>query len=250
MIFIGYANADRYTVVESIVFHLKNWGFHTWYDFHNMYLGDNREKINFEYGIGKSNYIIFIISHNTFSSNCAKEELLYVREKFESGKIVFFPILYEMTADELPREYFWLQKIIYNETSKVSGTFYVVNQIIERMLLDIKNNFKYNNINSLSHKLEQAGESYIAKLLETLDHIDLDNYNARMGILYAIYIFIYNTIKTIPEFPLFGQKVIERIFTLTRLNITIDHLTYGIFQDTIIIDINYYLQKTFNKDDF
>ena len=34
MIFIGYSSGDRYTVVESLVFHLKNYGFEVWYGFH------------------------------------------------------------------------------------------------------------------------------------------------------------------------------------------------------------------------
>lgn len=48
MIFIGYSSGDRYTVVESLVFHLKNYGFEVWYDFYDMFLGDNRYEENFK----------------------------------------------------------------------------------------------------------------------------------------------------------------------------------------------------------
>lgn len=242
MIFIGYANDDRYSTVESIVFHLKNWGFHTWYDFHNMYLGDNRIKVNFEYGIGKSSYVIFVISHNTFKSQCAKEELLYARELQESGEIVLFPILYEISADDLPREYLWLKKIIYNETTKASGTFYVVNQIIEKVLSDYKNALTMKSLSQTIQELNKIAP-YLGTLINTLDKIDFDNYNARMGILYAVYLYIDDTIKQIPELPLFCTKAIERIFALTRLNISIDHLTYGIYQDIITINLNYFINE-------
>lgn len=243
MIFIGYANDDRYDIVESIVFHLKNWGFDTWYDFHNMYLGDNRQKTNFEHGIGESDYVIFVISNNTFQSPCAKEELLYSRSKWESGEIVFFPIFYEMAASELPREYFWLRKLIYNEVTKKTGTFYVTNQIIEKILLDYKNQLSYRSIDMLLDKFQKDQETYLSELCGTLNTIDLDNYNARLGILYAAFKYIYTTICKNSYLPTFGIKIIERIFSLTRLNISIDHLTYGIFQDTLIIDMNYYIHN-------
>lgn len=241
MIFIGYANDDRYSIVESIVFHLKNWGFHTWYDFHDMYLGDNRVKVNFEYGIEKSSYVIFVISYNTFKSQCALEELLYTRELQENSKIVLFPILYEITADDLPREYLWLKKIIYNETTKISGTFYVVNQIIEKVLSDYKNTLVIKNLSLATQNLNII-DPYLGTLINTLDSIDLDNYNARMGILYAVYLYVYDAIRQIPELPLFCTKAVERIFSLTRLNISIDHLTYGIYQDIIIIDLDYFIK--------
>lgn len=54
MIFIGYSSKDRYTIVESMVFHLKNYGFNVWYDFHDMYLSDARFETNFEHGIKDS----------------------------------------------------------------------------------------------------------------------------------------------------------------------------------------------------
>ena len=59
MIFIGYSSGDRYTVVESLVFHLKNYGFEVWYDFYDMFLGDNRYEENFKKGISGSHYVIF-----------------------------------------------------------------------------------------------------------------------------------------------------------------------------------------------
>lgn len=244
MIFIGYANDDRYTIVESIVFHLKNWGFHIWYDFHDMYLGDDRQKTNFDYGIGKSKYVIFIISRNTFKSKCALEELIFARKKYEQNEIVFFPILYEFTANELPREFFWLRKIIYNETSVSSGTFYVVNQIIEKVLQDLKKTLKYKSLSALSQCL-RTYNLYLSLLLETIESVDLDNYCARMGILYSVYLYISTELNTLDDFPLHCRKTIERIFALTRLNISIDHLTYGIFQDTILIATNYYFIKVY-----
>ena len=143
MVFIGYSNEDRYDIVESMVFHLKNYGMTVWYDFQDMMLGDNRFKENFETGIGKSNYVIFIISHNFFNSNCATEELKYAQNLYENGEIVLFPILYLMKASELPEDYNWIKKIIYNEVNEQSGTLFVTNQIIEKMLYDESEGVKF-----------------------------------------------------------------------------------------------------------
>lgn len=143
MIFIGYSSDDRYTVVESLVFHLKNYGFDVWYDYYDMFLGDNRYEENFKKGISGSQYVIFIISKNFFTSNCAKEELDYAQLLYEKGEIILFPLLYHMSANELPKEYNWITKIIYNEIEDHSGTLFVANQIIERMLHDEVLNSKY-----------------------------------------------------------------------------------------------------------
>ncbi|MDO4308413.1 MAG: toll/interleukin-1 receptor domain-containing protein [Eubacteriales bacterium] len=136
MIFIGYSNRDRYDIVEPMIFHLKNYGINVWYDFHDMFLSDNRFHENFELGIGKSRYVIFIISHNFFDSNCAVEELKYAQMLYEKGEIVLFPVLYLLKASDLPNDYSWIKKIIYNEVNEHSGTLFVTNQIIEKMLHD------------------------------------------------------------------------------------------------------------------
>ena len=91
MIFIGYSSKDRYTIVESMVFHLKNYGFNVWYDFHDMYLSDARFETNFEHGIKDSKYVIFILSPNFFTSKCAVEELDYAQTLYEQGTIKLFP---------------------------------------------------------------------------------------------------------------------------------------------------------------
>ena len=79
MVFIGYSSKERYSVVEPILFHLKHFGLDVWYDFHDMFLGDDRYQINFKQGIGKSSYVIFIISPHFFESKCAMDELNYAK---------------------------------------------------------------------------------------------------------------------------------------------------------------------------
>lgn len=51
---------DRYTVAESLLYHLENYGVPVWYDRHDLIIGDNRQKENFEKGIIESKYAIII----------------------------------------------------------------------------------------------------------------------------------------------------------------------------------------------
>lgn len=41
-VFVCFAAEDRYTIAEPVVYHLKNYGIDTWYDRHNLLVGDNR----------------------------------------------------------------------------------------------------------------------------------------------------------------------------------------------------------------
>lgn len=61
-IFLGFAAKDRYTVAESLLYHLENYGVPVWYDRHDLIIGDNRQKENFEKGIIESKYAILIFS--------------------------------------------------------------------------------------------------------------------------------------------------------------------------------------------
>lgn len=240
MIFIGYSNQDRYDIVEPMVFHLKNYGFNVWYDFHDMFLSDNRFHENFDLGIGKSRYVIFIISHNFFNSKCAVEELKYAQNLYEKGEIVLFPILYLIKASDLPNEYDWIKKIIYNEVNEHSGTLFVTNQIIEKMLHDESMSLPFRSFSEISNYLKEQSEIYLSKLLETYMALDLPNYSARIALLYSAYLYIY--IQGGKGFDDYICSIIAKIVTFSSLNISLDHLTFSIFRLTILIAFNKYLQ--------
>ena len=239
MIFIGYSNQDRYEIVEPMVFHLKNYGIDVWYDFHDMFLSDNRFHENFEIGIGGSQYVIFIISHSFFNSNCAVEELKYAQSLYEKGEIILFPILYLIKAYELPNEYSWIKKIIYNEVTEQSGTLFVTNQIIEKMLHDESKTLPLRSFPEISEYLNKQSNTYLNKLIETYLSLDMPNYSAKMALLYAAYLYIYAEENT--KFDTYIDKIINRIVTFTSLNISLDHLSFSIFQLTVLIALNKYL---------
>lgn len=238
MIFIGYSNKDRYDIVESMVFHLKNYGIDVWYDFHDMFLSDNRFDVNFKTGIGESKYVIFIISHNFFNSKCAVEELGYAQILYEKNEVIFFPILYKISASELPDDYSWIRKIIYNELNEHTGTLFVTNQIIEKMLHDEAKRLPYRSFSEIISRPPQLLDAYLNKLIEAYLYLDIPNYSAKISMLYAIYLYISNDNQS--KHDSYINKIINKIFTYTSLNITLDHLAFSIFQLTVMIALNKY----------
>lgn len=240
MIFIGYSSEDRYSIVESIVFHLKNYGFNVWYDFYDMFLGDSRFKENFQHGIQNSNYVIMIISKNFFNSNCAKEELDYAQSLYEKGKIILFPILYKIEANDLPKEYSWIRKIIYNEINEHSGSLFVSNQIIEKILHDKCNHCKLRSFSEYSHYVDEHGYHYLSTIIETYLQLDIQNYSARIAILYIIYLYIKSQQHATEEN--YSEQIIKRIFTFTKLNITLDHLSFSIFSLSVLLLLNDFIK--------
>ncbi len=239
MIFIGYSSRDRYSIVEPMVFHIKNYGFHMWYDFHDMFLSDNRYHENFELGIAQSKYVIFIVSNNLFDSACAKEELKYAQTLYEKGEIVLFPILYLIKAAELPDEYNWIRKIIYNEINEQSGTLFVVNQILEKILHDKCNACPLRSFPEISNHLNKTSNVFLRDLIETYISLDIPNYAARMALLYAAYLYI--TTNSSIEFDAYICKTIKKTLSLCSLNISLDHLTFNLFQLAILLAFNEYL---------
>ena len=74
MIFLCFSSGDRYSVVKSCLYHLKNYGYETWYDYHELILGDKKREKNFEKAIQACDYFIIIYSYNYLNSPCAINE--------------------------------------------------------------------------------------------------------------------------------------------------------------------------------
>lgn len=233
MLFIGYSNKDRYTIVEPILFHLKHFGLEIWYDFQDMFLGDDRYQTNFVHGIGSSTYIIFIISPNLFDSACAMEELAFTKTLIEKGNIVFFPVFYHFSPDKLPEDLCWINNIIYNEVKSNSGSRYVAYQIAERVYRDDQLTLPYQSMEIfLQNQCFQ--NDYIMRLLTSWINVDERNYGLRIGILYSLYQYLpYKMTKY--------NKAIEYLFSLLQMNEKPDHLIYSIFEKCIIGYCSYQL---------
>lgn len=226
MLFIGYSSKDRYAIVEPILFHLKHFGLDVWYDFQDMFLGDDRYQTNFVHGIGSSAYIIFIISPNLFDSACAMEELAFAKTLIEDGHAVFFPIFYHFSPDKLPKGLCWINNIIYNEVKSDSGSRHVAYQIVERVFRDDQLTLPYQSLETFLQN-QCFRNDYIVRLLTSWANVDERSYGIRIGILYSLY-------KYLPCIETKYNKAIEYIFSLLQMNEKPDHLIYSIFEKCII----------------
>ena len=95
-LFICFSAKDRYSIVQPLVYHLKNYGINVWYDRYDMVLGDDRVKKNLEEGAGKCRYALIVLSNNTIKSSCAIEEIKILESRYTRKEFLIFHVLYEI----------------------------------------------------------------------------------------------------------------------------------------------------------
>jgi len=231
-IFICLSSKDRQTVVESILYHLANFGFAIWYDRHKMLLGDKRNYKNFIEGIVQTQYAIVVMSINSIESTCVAEEMEYLKKQYDMDQITIFPIFYNILPAELPGKYKWLTELVYKELDEKSGTLLTCNHIITKILSDELKNCKYQTLHELLYFLETHNqEKFITNMLRAYLEISGENHNARISILYSICVYLSTTVKTIDMFPQYYWKGFDRIFSYTKLNLDTD------LRETLILEI-------------
>lgn len=238
-IFICLSSKDRQLIVESIMYHIANYGFAIWYDRHKMLLGDKRNYKNFIEGIVKTKYAIVIISKNSIESTCVEEEMVYLKRQYKLKGITIFPIFYNLSSKEIPPKYQWLTKLVYKELNDKSGTLLTCNHIITKILSDELNECKYQTLNELLVYIQSNNlDQFIIKILQAYLEISGENHNARISILYSIYSYLSTTAPVIDIFPQHYWKGFERIFSYTKLNLETDLRETLILEIQIIILLN------------
>ncbi len=231
-IFICLSSKDRQTIVESIMYHLANFGFALWYDRHKMLLGDKRNYKNFIEGIVQTRYAIIIMSKNAIESKCVAEEMEYLKEQYDMGAITLFPIFYNISSKKLPVQYKWLTKLVYKSLDEKSGTLLTCNHIITKILSDELKTCKYKTLHELLIFCENHNkDKFITNMLRTYLEISGENHNARISILYSICVYLSTTVKISEMFPQYYWKGFNRIFSYTKLNLDTD------LRETLILEI-------------
>ena len=247
-LFVCFSAKDRYNIVQSIIYHLKNYGVNIWYDRYEMVMGDNRFKKNIEEGAGKCGYALIILSSNTINSLCATEEIKILESRYYKNEVTIFPVLYELKPYEIPTIFGWVRNLIFKEINHTTGTVEICNHIACKITQDILNNCKYRTINEIINNNLPLPRP-VKTLLYKYTKIDNSNLNSRITLLYATYIVIseYNSLmeETLCEVP---NKVFERLFTETVLNITVDYRELWLLENSICILINnYFISCTESK---
>lgn len=238
MLFFCFSSKDRHSIVESVLFHLTNYGLPVWYDRHKMLLGDERDYKNFDEGVKNCNYAIIILSQNTINSKCANEEIDLIFEKYKRQQMYIFPIFFNIKVSDLPERYIWMTKLVYKELTIGTDSRSACNHIICRFLLDELQKYKIKTINEYMKTYEHNHTfSYITKLINSYCSVSDDNHNAQIALLYAGCLYIrehYNLM----EIPHFYYKGTQRLFEETRLNLPIDLRETLIFERLFLLLFN------------
>lgn len=230
MIFFCFSSKDRYSIVESIFYHITNYAIPVWYDRHKMLMGDERDYKNFAEGINKCEYAVIILSYNAIASMCAREEIELILEKHKQGQMHIFPIFYKIKAAEIPDEFKWMTKLVYKELDETTDSLSACNHIICRVLLDEVSKYKVQSVNDFLHQYgRNPTYTYLSQLMKSYCSISDDNHDAQIAMLYAgcLYLLSHYNTQVVPEFYYEG---VDRLFGETRLHLPID------LRETLILE--------------
>lgn len=240
-IFACFAAEDRYMIAEPIVYHLKNYGINIWYDRQALLLSDNRREKNLDDGARKSMYAIVIISKHTADSICTMEELTIIEERYHKGNVIVFPILYEITPDEIPSKLQWIKELIFKEVDRHSGTREICNHIACKITNDLLNKGRCKNILDVINISSIKLPIVLHELLKSYQGIDNENLNSRVSLLYASYLVISVKLTNLNPTTHMISKIFERLYSETRLNLDIDYRELWLLENSICILVNYYM---------
>lgn len=179
MIFLCFSSKDRYDIVESIYYHIKNLGISVWYDRNEILMGDDRDYKNFVEGVDSCKYAIIILSPNSIESVCANEEIDLIYNRYKIGKVYVFPVFYNISANKIPEKYLWMTKLIYKELNISIDSRGLCNHVICKYLLDQVKLLKYQSIN----ELKNLSIPYLSLIIDSYSEVDGNNYNARIALL-------------------------------------------------------------------
>lgn len=72
MIFICFSHVERYIVAQSLSYHLKNYGYKIWYDYDELFIGDDGDYIYFFHIQASSNLHYFFVAsqYSNFFKTC------------------------------------------------------------------------------------------------------------------------------------------------------------------------------------
>ena len=231
MIFLCFSSKDRYTIAESILYHLKNYGLKVWYDYHTLILGDDKIEENINNGVYKSKYVILILSPNFYDCECGNMELDEIKKLHDLKKLHIFPILYNVKAKDLSKQYSWITNMIYNELSNDTPSLPTCNQIICQILKDEIISKKYQSFCDI-----KANNDYINNLISSYKLLDNQNITAKLTILFCINEFLKSFQKDITSH--FCCKILSQLFKYTALNLKISFKELIIAEQSINIILN------------
>ncbi len=240
-VFVCFAAEDRYTIAEPIVYHLKNYGISVWYDRHNLLMGDNRIEKNLVEGASQCRYAVTIISRHTRDSVCTMEELELLKNRILFDNVVVFPILYDISPEEIPDQLLWIKNLIFKEVTKESGTRETCNHILCKISEDVLKGYQTRRIEEIID-VRQSLPEIAYNLIDCYQKLDYSNLNSRIALLYSAFLVIYKLLPPTTNSTIkMAASVFERSFTELRLNLLVDYRELWLLENSLCILVNYYV---------
>lgn len=244
-LFFCFSSKDRHSVVESILYHLDNYCIPVWYDRREMLMGDQRNHKNFVEGVGNCNYAIIVLSPNSIISKCANEEIDLIKEKYEKCQMVVFPIFYNINIEPLQEKYLWMTKLVYKELADGIDTISICNHIVCKILLDELSKYPIRSLSDYTVKYKQVQmHSFLVSIIKSYLEIYVGNYNARLSMLFAAYIYLTLHYET-NGFPPYYYKGVQHLFNHTKLSLPTEKREMLIMERSILLMINSIMFGTF-----
>lgn len=207
-------------------------------------MGDNRIEKNLNEGASKCKYALIILSKDTEQSVCAMEEISILERKYYASDVTLFPVLYELSPEDIPYTLQWIKKLIYKEIDRNTGTLEICNHIACKITGDILKGYPYQCIIDFLNYCESMLSPIINRLLNSYQAIDCENLNSRVTLLYAAYLQIIHSHNIHVDSTLtIVTKTFERLFSETRLNLAIDYRELWLLENCICILINYCVES-------
>ncbi len=224
MIFLCFSSNDRYTVVKSCLYHLKNYGLSVWYDYHELILGAKKKEKNFVNAIENSNYFIIVYSQGFFHSPCAIQEENIIFDEFKKRPITIFPLLYNISFNELPQlQKSRIENLIYNEITDESGSLPTINQIVCKFYIDQLTESCYDLTPCINLSVaKKIDDIFIRRIIDVYSQISADNFNARIALLFSLFEY---SMELHQEVNISENiiKTMNYLFNTTKMNIPLNH---------------------------
>lgn len=189
--FISFSGEARETYAIQFMNFFNKYGLHCWYDYHELFLGDELKKSIIDNGINKVDYCILIINKTYLNRNWPCQEAILLYERFINKKdIVIFPILLDITKQDLKESKLnFLLNIKYQFLKTGETIDKIAFQIINRIFHDILSNFKFKSVcSTLKYfgNLNLSNDINIYNSLKLLNNFDDNDYKSKTIILICL----------------------------------------------------------------
>lgn len=189
--FISFSGEARETYAVQFMNFFNKYGLHCWYDYHELFLGDELKKSIVENGINKVDYCILIINKTYLNRNWPCQEALLLYDRFIKKKdIVIFPILLDITKQDLQASKLsFLLNIKYQFLKTGELIDKIAFQIINRIFHDFLSNFKFKSVSSALNyfgNLKFSSDINLYNSLILLNNFDDNDYKNKTIVLICL----------------------------------------------------------------